>query len=68
MPKPRMRPSIQSADNPLIPCKVQDHLTDEQAWFRARVEREIGPLLDEYWYDNRDKAREARAKLLTGLV
>ena len=26
-------------------------ITDGLAWFRARVETEIGPLLDEYWYD-----------------
>lgn len=30
------------------------------SWFQARVETEIGPLLDEYWYDASDKAKAAR--------
>jgi 5-methylcytosine-specific restriction protein B len=42
-------------------------ITDGHAWFRARVETEIGPLLDEYWYDAPETAKAARAKLLTGL-
>lgn len=37
------------------------------AWFRSKVETEIGPLLDEYWYDSPDTAREAKQKLLVGL-
>jgi len=36
-------------------------------WFRGVIETEIGPLLDEYWYDAPDKARAARAKLLDGI-
>jgi len=42
-------------------------ITDGLAWFRARVETEIGPLLDEYWYDAPETAKAARAKLLAGL-
>ena len=41
---------------------------DGRVWFRARVETEIGPLLDEYWYDAPERAKEARAKLLAELV
>ena len=37
---------------------------DAKAWFAQVVETEIGPLLEEYWYDAPEKAREARAKLL----
>lgn len=37
---------------------------DGQIWFRARIETEIGPLLDEYWYDAPEKAKLARTKLL----
>jgi 5-methylcytosine-specific restriction enzyme B len=40
---------------------------DGQAWFKARIETEIGPLLDEYWYDAPGTAKTARAKLLVGL-
>lgn len=41
-----------------------ESIHDGQVWFRARVETEIGPLLDEYWYDAPEKAKKARAKLL----
>lgn len=41
-----------------------DRVPDGRMWFRARVETEIGPLLDEYWYDAPERAKEARAKLL----
>ncbi|KGS39430.1 AAA domain family protein [Burkholderia pseudomallei MSHR7500] len=40
---------------------------DGAAWFQAKVETEIGPLLDEYWYDSPETAREAKEKLLAGL-
>ena len=36
-------------------------------WFREVVETEIGPLLDEYWFDNRDRADEQKAALLRNL-
>ena len=38
-------------------------------WFRQVVETEIGPLLDEYWFDPSDanKAEDARAALLADL-
>jgi 5-methylcytosine-specific restriction protein B len=42
-------------------------IIDGRAWFRARVETEIGPLLDEYWYDAPETAKAARVKLLAGL-
>jgi 5-methylcytosine-specific restriction protein B len=37
---------------------------DARAWFREVVETEIGPLLDEYWFDAPNKARDARVALL----
>ena len=46
---------------------TQEDVFDEAAWFTAKVETEIGPLLDEYWYDAPDRARSARSKLLAGL-
>jgi 5-methylcytosine-specific restriction protein B len=42
-------------------------VADGGEWFRAKVETEIGPLLDEYWYDAPERAKEARVKLLAGL-
>jgi 5-methylcytosine-specific restriction protein B len=35
-------------------------------WFRQVVETEIGKLLDEYWYEDIDKARKASERLLEG--
>ena len=36
-------------------------------WFTQVVETEIGPLLDEYWFDAADRARSAKEDLLKGL-
>ena len=33
-------------------------------WFRQIVETEIGPLLEEYWFDDSKKAKETKDKLL----
>ena len=35
-------------------------------WFEDVVETEIGPLLEEYWFDQPDAAKAARKKLLAG--
>lgn len=37
------------------------------AWYRAVVETEILPLLDEYWYDQPEKVAAARSDLLRDL-
>lgn len=47
---------------------IDEKIIDGRAWFRAKVETEIGPLLDEYWYDTLETANAARAKLLAGLA
>ena len=47
---------------------VEETIRDSRAWFRAKVETEIGPLLDEYWYDAPETAKAARAKLLARIV
>ena len=41
-----------------------DAIRDAAAWFRRVVEKEIGPLLDEYWFDSPDTARQAKDDLL----
>ena len=43
-----------------------EQIPDADVWFRQVVETEIGPLLDEYWYNDREKAREERINLLRG--
>ncbi len=39
---------------------------DADAWFRQVIETEIQPLLEEYWFDARDRADEAVRGLLDG--
>ena len=41
-------------------------ISDAKAWFRQVVQTEIGPLLEEYWFDSLSKAEEARERLLAG--
>ena len=41
--------------------------TDPGTWYRDVVKSEIGPLLDEYWFDDPDKAAQERNNLLNGL-
>jgi 5-methylcytosine-specific restriction enzyme B len=47
---------------------IDETVHDGRSWFCAKVDTEIGPLLDEYWYDAPETAKTARAKLLAGLV
>lgn len=42
-------------------------ITNARDWFVQVVETEIGPLLEEYWFDARDKAKDARKRLIEGL-
>lgn len=41
-------------------------IEDAQNWFRQVVKTEIVPLLNEYWFDDRDIAKEAQKALLKG--
>lgn len=43
-----------------------EKIDNPDKWFRQIVETEIGPLLEEYWFDNPDKATSATRKLLEG--
>lgn len=42
-------------------------IKDAREWFKQVVETEIGPLLDEYWFDALDKARKARQRLIENI-
>lgn len=42
-------------------------ITDPREWFTQVVETEIGPHLDECWFDDTAKAQSEREKLLQGL-
>ncbi len=41
-------------------------ITDAREWFKQVVETEIGPLLNEYWFDSLEKAGKARQRLIEG--
>jgi 5-methylcytosine-specific restriction protein B len=41
-------------------------IADAREWFRQVVATEIGPLLDEYWFDALEKSQKARERLLEG--
>ena len=45
------------------PAVIPDPLT----WFSRVVDKEIGPLLDEYWFDSPETATQAKSALLEGL-
>ena len=42
-------------------------IDNSREWFKQVIETEIGPLLDEYWFDAPDTAQKAREQLLKGL-
>lgn len=42
-------------------------IEDAKAWFNDVIETEIGPLLEEYWFDAPERATEAMARLRNGL-
>ena len=44
--------------------RVEDGTTRD--WFRQVAETEIGPLLEEYWFDSPEKAKEALERLVEG--
>lgn len=41
-------------------------ISDAREWFRQVVDTEIGPLLDEYWFDAFGKSQKAKERLLEG--
>jgi 5-methylcytosine-specific restriction enzyme B len=48
--------------------RSDDETEDPASWFEQVVRTEIGPQLDEYWFDAPEKARAACTKLLEGLA
>jgi len=42
-------------------------IKDAAKWYKSVVMTEIGPLLDEYWFDDLERALKARDALLAGL-
>jgi len=44
-----------------------DDIADPKQWFVEVIDTEIAPLLEEYWFDTPDRARDAAQALRTGL-
>ncbi|WP_232323402.1 McrB family protein [Photobacterium sp. J15] len=42
-------------------------IEDSSSWFHGVVEYEIGPLLEEYWFDDIERANKARDTLVKGI-
>ena len=42
-------------------------IPDTAGWFRRIVEKEIAPLLEEYWFDKPEAAQQAKSALLAGM-
>ncbi len=47
---------------------IDETIHDGQAWFKAKVDTEIRPLLAEYWYDDPKAVDAALGKLLAGFA
>jgi len=62
---PSLGPQFQIGHSYVTPSFSRP-IHDARDWFRQVVETEIGPLLEEYWFDAPAEAREAREKLLEG--
>lgn len=64
---PTLGPQCRVGHSFVTPASDKTINAPEQ-WFREIVETEIGPLLEEYWpsASGREKARQAREKLLEG--
>lgn len=46
---------------------TKELIDDEVKWFKDIVNTEVGPLLDEYWFDDRDHAKRCKNELVEGL-
>ena len=46
--------------------RAEQFIEDSRDWFFQVVDAEIAPLLDEYWFDNRPKAKDEKNRLKDG--
>lgn len=42
-------------------------IKDAEKWYKSVVQTEIGPLLDEYWFDDLERSRKAQDALVVGI-
>lgn len=46
---------------------ANERVLDEETWYNDVIQSEVGPLLEEYWYDDPRRAQDVREKLLLPL-
>jgi 5-methylcytosine-specific restriction protein B len=63
---PNLKRQFRIGHSFLTPSSKND-IKEAMAWYHQVVETQIGPLLEEYWFDRLDTARKAKEKLLEGL-
>lgn len=47
-------------------CSIAENESPDQAWYRRIVQRELEPLLREYWFDDKNRAEQFARDLLLG--
>lgn len=63
---PNLKRQFRIGHSFLTPSSKID-IKDPMSWYHQVVETQIGPLLEEYWFDRLDTAHKAKEKLLEGL-
>ncbi len=63
---PNLKRQFRIGHSFLTPSSKND-IKDPMTWYHQVVETQIGPLLEEYWFDRLDTAHKAKEKLLEGL-
>ncbi len=63
---PNLGPQFRIGHSFVTP-RDRSEVTDAGQWFKQIVQTEIRPLLEEYWFDNRDKANAETRRLLEGM-
>lgn len=59
-------PQFRVGHSYVTPAKAET-IENPKEWLRQIISTEIGPLLEEYWYDNPDRAHKLTSRLLEGL-
>ena len=63
---PNLGPQFRIGHSFVTP-RAGSEIPDAGRWFRRVVRTEIGPLLEEYWFDNRKQAESQLKQLLEGI-
>ena len=62
----KLGPQFRIGHSYVTPPEDRQNMSEKE-WFRQTVNTQIGPLLEEYWYDDPSIAQKAKEELLAGL-